>query len=317
MLDRPERPVRAAVPLRLSRLVPLLLALIATPHIAPAAEPIPRIAWRTQYESAESEARASGRRLWLQFTGSWCVFCRKMDSEVFPRPEVASLARQAFIPVKVDSEERDDLLARFAVGGLPCTILLEPGGRELARIEGYAEPDEFLAFLAARRPEPTAEVALAGFDPVLLLAGSGLAPGQPTLTAHYDGQEFRFADEADRAAFLRDPERYVPACRGLCPVELVDASRREAGHPRFGVYYRGRLYVCSGEEARRRFAANPDRYADADLADNGHCPHCRALAGRPVPGDPQYSAIYRGRRYLFPDPEHREAFRTTPERYLR
>ena len=99
----------------------------------------------------------------------------------------------------------------------------------------------------------------------------------------------------------------------------MDGAEPVAGDPRFGVYYQGHLYLCATEESRKRFAASPDRYAQADLASEGLCPHCQpaALAGQAVRGVPQFSAIYRGLRYLFPDEQHRQAFRTEPERYLR
>jgi YHS domain-containing protein len=192
----------------------------------------------------------------------------------------------------------------------------------LGRHEGYADAGEFLGFLFASRPPASPEleaeeIALAGYDPVSLVSGNGLSPGDPSLKVEHDGQEYRFADEADRQAFLRDPERFLPCSRGRCVVNLVDRGVSVRGDVRYGVYYRGRLYLCADEEARGRFAADPGRYADADVADGGKCPHCRTLAGRLVQGLPQFSLTHQGRRYLFSDRFHLEAFRASPEKYLR
>lgn len=311
-------------PLRAARhalcvLIGLTLVVVGSPGRAAAAEaPIP---WRTGFEAAAAEAQQRGRPLWVQFTGPWCLFCRRMERETFPRAEVVRLSRDDFIPVKVRSDEREDLLERFEVQGLPATVIVAPDGRVLGRHEGFAEPDEFLAFLFRSRPPRQDEgregVALAGYDPVSLVDGRGLTAGQPDLSVRHDGQEFRFADEDDRDAFLRQPDRYLPANRGRCPVSLVDRGAPVPGDPRFGVYYGGRLYLCADEASRGRFAADPRRYADADLADAGQCPHCRTLRGRLVRGLPEFSAIHGGRRYLFPDRVHLEAFRQSPERYLR
>jgi YHS domain-containing protein/thiol-disulfide isomerase/thioredoxin len=289
-----------------------------TPAAAPAGEaPIP---WRTQFETARAEARQHNRPLWVQFTGSWCLFCRRMDRETFSRPEVVALSRD-FVPVKVRSDDREDLVEHFGIAGLPATVVVAPDGRILGRHEGFADPEEFLAFLFRSRPSPTheaaEEIALAGYDTVSLVKGRGLVPGRASLAVRHDGQEFRFADEAARDEFLRHPERFLPTNRGRCPVHLVDRGLEVGGDPAFGVYYQGRLYLCADEEARQRFAADPARYADADLADAGRCPHCRPAAGRLVPGRPQFSLIHHGRRYLFPDRVHLEAFRQSPETYLR
>lgn len=308
---------------RSSRRALLVIALSLPGGMAPAVSarageaPIP---WRGQFEAAHTEARQQNRPLWVQFTGPWCLFCRRMDRETFTRPEVVALSRD-FVPVKIRSDDREDLIERFGIEGLPATLILAPDGRVLGRHEGFADPEEFLGFLFRSRPAPenprAAEVALAGYDPVALVNGQGLTPGQPTLAVRHDGQEFRFVDEADRQRFLRQPDRFQPTNRGRCAVSLVDRGTAVEGDPRWGVYYQGRLYLCVDEAARRRFAADPARYADADLADAGRCPHCVPRAGRLVPGLPQFSLIHEGRRYLFPDRVHLEAFRQAPDRYLR
>ena len=41
------------------------------------------IAWQYDYESALQEARREKKPLILKFTADWCVYCRKMDKEVF------------------------------------------------------------------------------------------------------------------------------------------------------------------------------------------------------------------------------------------
>jgi YHS domain-containing protein len=315
-------PARAPRVSRLGWPCALILTLVLTARIPPTAAragdaPIP---WRGGYEAARAEAQRQNRPLWVQFTGPWCLFCRRMERETFSRPEIVALSRD-FVPVKVQTDEREDLAEHFAIDGLPATVVVAPDGRVLGQHVGFAEPDEFLAFLFRARPpgggEVAEEIALAGYDVVSLVEGRGLTEGRPGLAVRHDGQEFRFRDEADRDEFLRQPERFLPTNRGRCAVNLVDRGAAVPGDPRYGVSYRGRLYLCADEPARLRFAADPDRYADADLADAGRCPHCRPRAGRLVPGLPQFSLIHQGRRYLFPNRVHLEAFRQSPETYLR
>lgn len=285
---------------------------------AVSAEETTAIPWRTGFEAAESEARSAGKLLWVQFTGPWCLFCRRMERETFTRPEVAERTRAGFVPVKVRSDEREDLTIRYQVTALPTTVILDPSGRVLARNEGYLDTGEFLTLIDSVRPRAESEIALAGFDPVHLVQGRGLVSGLPVYTASMDGREYRFVNAQDREAFLKNPDPYLPCGGGRCLVSLVEQRASVAGDPRYGVYYRGHLYLCADQQAREAFAANPERYAQADVAEQGLCPHCGGLASeRKVRGVPQFSAIYRGFRYLFPDDTHRQAFRSEPEKYLR
>ncbi|MBX6316610.1 MAG: thioredoxin family protein [Isosphaeraceae bacterium] len=310
MLERPSRAFRAV--LRACLGIGLAAGMVS-PLRGEEATAIP---WRDDFERAQGEARASGRPLWVQFTAPWCAFCRKMEQETFTRPEVAALARERVIPVRVQSEARADLSERFAVEALPTTLILAPGGSVLARHVGFADAAEFRSLLV-RSLGPTAGdegVALAGYSPVSLVQNGSLTRGQADWTATYDGQVFRFANAEERDAFLREPEKFLPADGGRCVVNHKDRGISIPGDARFGVYYRGRLYLCADEAARQRFARDPERYRDADLAEQGYCPHCR---GRQVRGLPQFATTYAGRRYLFPDPSHLEAFRAAPDRYLR
>ena len=65
----------------------LIAGLSALAPAAVAAEPS-GIAWRSDFATAQAEARARNLPLWVQFTGPWCIFCRKMDANAFVDPAV-------------------------------------------------------------------------------------------------------------------------------------------------------------------------------------------------------------------------------------
>ncbi len=292
----------------------------STPLLASEPDSIP---WRPSFEQALRESEAKALPLWIQFSGPWCGYCRLMESTTFFDPQVVSMAGREFVPVQVRSDLRDDLVSLFGIRGVPCSIVLNPVGQVVARSDGYSDPSNFAAFLRAARarsstaPKPSAPPALGGYCPVRLVVEGRLVPGDPEQTARHDGQLFRFSDSQARKEFLQAPERFVPRNAGRCVVHLLDENTAKAGDPRFGVYYQGRLYLCADAEARRRFARDPERYANADLAERGYCLHCRKETGRLVRGLPEYETTVRGRRYRFPDPSHRDAFLASPESYLR
>ena len=132
--------------------------------------------------------------------------------------------------------------------------------------------------------------------------------GQTEYTVTHEGRLYRFASILTFNLFRRDPERYVPVNNGNCPVVQIERGVREPGDPRYGALYQGRLFLCASDADRKRFLAEPARYAVVDVAEQGFCPHCLAQDGTLVRGDPQYDLNRNGRRYWFPDPTHRQAF---------
>src|SRR4051794_31838253 len=126
--DRPQRVGRGLCA------VSWLVVIGCAPVLARGAEAIP---WRSDFRRAEAEARAQDRLLWLQFTGSWCPNCVRLEREAFVPPKVVGHACQSFAPVKLQSEEHEDLVERFGLTGIPATILITPRGEVVARHEGY------------------------------------------------------------------------------------------------------------------------------------------------------------------------------------
>ncbi len=306
---------------------------LACAVVASAAGP-DAIAWRTDPVGAREEAQAAGRLLLIQFTGPWCHNCLRLERETLVDPKVVGLARDRFIPVRLRSDVHEELAVAANLTGIPATLIVRPSGEVLARHEGFVDAATFSAFLessldrfdpsrrqlAAAPPEAAATaagdrdgVALAGYCPVSLVADRRLVPGRDAVTLEHDGRVYRFASARLRSAFQKQPERYVPVNGGRCPVMQVDRGESLPGDPRWGVLYQGHLYLCRDEQGRARFLKSPERYAHVDVADRGFCPHCWGRDGLLVRGWPQHSLTRGGRRYLFPGPDHLEAFRDAPD----
>lgn len=114
-----------------------------------AAEP-PEVAWRTDFDAALTDASAQGRAVLLDFTGSdWCVWCHRLDVEVFDKEAFADYAREHLILVQLDfpnkkelpaelKAQNDALAERFGVTGYPTVVLLDGSGAEIGRL-GYMQ----------------------------------------------------------------------------------------------------------------------------------------------------------------------------------
>lgn len=110
----------------------------------------PRIAWLS-YEAGKALAASEKKPILIDFSTSWCGWCRRMESNVFPNPEVISFCSQ-FVCVKVDGDRRKDLTSAHGVDGYPTTVVLDHTGQELHRIVGYRPSARYLEELRQAVP---------------------------------------------------------------------------------------------------------------------------------------------------------------------
>lgn len=118
-----------------------------------ALNPITDLSWHKEVAPALAEATATGRPVFVDFTGYTCTNCRLMEKNVFPDPQVAPLFER-FVRVKLftddakDGERHQEYQAeRFGTVALPTYALLRPDG-SIVGVTGYT-PDAatFAAFM--------------------------------------------------------------------------------------------------------------------------------------------------------------------------
>ncbi len=297
------------------------------------------IRWREDYASALQEAKTADRLLWIQFTGPWCPNCTRMERDSFPAPPIVQHAQESFIPVKLRTDVYEQLALSFNLSAIPASIVVAPSREVVAVQQGYLGPAELDGFLkeacarsgfvgkraetnpaqnarveeqrpGAGEPKRTTELPLAllGYCPVSLVRDRKLVLGQARFTVEREGRIYRFGERALAEEFRKRPDRFIPRNDEACPVSEVDLGTKLPGNPKWGVIYRGRLFLCASAEARQQFVKSPERYAAVDVAEQGFCPHCIRESGLLVRGDPRHELAHDGRRYWFPDPSHRDAF---------
>ena len=76
-----------------------------------------------------------------------------MTQYVFTAKDVVE-ASEGVVCVKVDGDERKDLVERFEVKGYPTGVMLSATGDEAARFLGYQKVVEMAAFLKDKRTKP-------------------------------------------------------------------------------------------------------------------------------------------------------------------
>ena len=104
--------------------------------------------WETDFKLALTKAEKNSKYILLNFSGSdWCVYCGKLDKEVFNNKNFQEYARDNFICVFLDfplnkpqdqklKDQNKALVGKYRVRGYPTIVILSPNGK-LVKKTGY------------------------------------------------------------------------------------------------------------------------------------------------------------------------------------
>jgi YHS domain-containing protein len=98
---------------------------------------------------------------------------------------------------------------------------------------------------------------LRGNDPVSYFTSPAPIAGNPGLKSVHDGDTYRFATAANKAAFDANPGRYVPAWGGFCAAGAPYALKA-AIHPNVYAIYKDRLYLFGSERSKANWLMDAD-----------------------------------------------------------
>jgi hypothetical protein len=98
-------------------------------------------------------------------------------------------------------------------------------------------------------------LGLFGFDPVSYFSAPAPLAGREGIELIWSGLAWRFASQANREAFARDPDVYAPRIGGYDAAAAAD-GRLVAGDAAVFAIRDGRLYVFRDARSRARFLAD-------------------------------------------------------------
>jgi protein disulfide-isomerase len=130
---------------------------------------LPGPAWSDDFDASLAKAKAEGKRVLINFTGSdWCPWCIRMEEETLSKKAFLDYADKHLVLVFADFprdmagklsektiQQNAMLMKRFGPQGFPSFIVLGPNGVEVDRREGYVQggPDNFIRFLKVTEAE--------------------------------------------------------------------------------------------------------------------------------------------------------------------
>jgi protein disulfide-isomerase len=115
--------------------------------------------WLTDLPKAQAKAKAENKLVVMDFTGSdWCVWCKKLNKEIFSTSDFSDYAAKNLVLVEVDfpnaKPQTDELkkankalAQKYSIQGYPTVIVLNGEGKKVGEL-GY-EPGGPKVFIAS------------------------------------------------------------------------------------------------------------------------------------------------------------------------
>ena len=137
---------------------PAILAVLAlTTQLA-----LAKSGWVEDFDKGLAQAKTEKKIALADFTGSdWCVWCQRLDKEIFSQKEFKDYAKDKLVLVEVDfpqtkplpkakQEKHDALAKQYEIKGFPTVLVFAADGKKIGQL-GYTEggPAAFIAALEA------------------------------------------------------------------------------------------------------------------------------------------------------------------------
>ena len=102
--------------------------------------------WNDWNTAAFSRAKREKKPILLAISATWCHWCHTMDRNTYGNPDMARFIDEHFVPIRVDTDRRPDVNARYNLGGWPTTAVLSSDGALVTGVL-YAPPEQLRPFL--------------------------------------------------------------------------------------------------------------------------------------------------------------------------
>jgi len=98
------------------------------------------------WDEVRTEARETGKPIFVDAFATWCGPCKKMARDVFPQKAVGKFMNENYLSLKLDMEKGEGLefASTYSVTAYPTLLFFDSDGALQHRVTGYLEVDEFL-----------------------------------------------------------------------------------------------------------------------------------------------------------------------------
>lgn len=116
------------------------------------------ITWH-KFDEGMALAAKENKKVLVDVYTDWCVWCKKMDKEVYTDEQIYSIIEKNYVAVKynpegqelvtINNEQMNGGMFTQAMGisGYPCTLIFGADGKPVTKIDGFQEAKGFATLL--------------------------------------------------------------------------------------------------------------------------------------------------------------------------
>jgi YHS domain-containing protein/thiol-disulfide isomerase/thioredoxin len=94
------------------------------------------IQWRTDYDHALGEAKATGKLLLVNIHATWCIPCKKLNATTLVDPALGEEIMASCVPLSLDADQDAGVIRQWPITGFPTQLFLTPDGQIINTIVG-------------------------------------------------------------------------------------------------------------------------------------------------------------------------------------
>lgn len=106
--------------------------------------------WQKFRIQAYESSLKNNEKMIIDFYADWCIPCKELDALTFSDKQVIN-EMEKFTNYKVDmtkmTPENEELRKQFKVVGMPTVLIIDSKGKEVQRITGFVNAEEFMGYV--------------------------------------------------------------------------------------------------------------------------------------------------------------------------
>lgn len=108
-----------------------------------------KIQWKEYNKTTFSEAKQTGKPLYVLVYADWCHWCKKFETETIETESIRTLLQEQMIPVAVNNDAQPEIGKDLRARLVPTSIILSPDGVLILRFYGFLAAAELKESLEA------------------------------------------------------------------------------------------------------------------------------------------------------------------------